>query len=271
MAAYHSRSISLPSRVHPVTSNVEEQLFGLKASLENSSSVFQRLSFVKELNECVESFLKLPSTQQTLSTEIYRESMLDGSLRMLDLCGITRDAFSQTKDSLQELESCLRRKRGCESGFRNEISKYMESRKKSSKVINNFSKNSQKKCTSSKDSETTAVVRTLEEVNEIIISVFGSLLSFVSVPKSKSNWSIVAKLMKSKRDLCEDDTNEIVKMEAQLFDLMSGKDAGVGQVQQVLNGLKAIESNIEEIAEELECVFRQLLKNRASLLNILNH
>ncbi|KAM7257031.1 hypothetical protein ACFE04_012772 [Oxalis oulophora] len=267
MAAFHTRSISLQSTPHPAIANVDEQLCRLKAS----SSVFQQLSGLKELNECVESFLQLQGTRQALSKESVKESVLDGSLRMLDLCGTTRDVFSQTKESLQGLQSSLRRNRGSESSLKNEISQYMESKKKLSKVVNNCLKNL--KISQKKNPETTGVIRTIEEIEEISISVFESLLCFISVPKSRLNWSMVSKLMKSKRaSITKDDTNEIVKMESKLIELRSNPKGIVNQeVQlQVLKGLKAIHSNIDEISQELECVFRQLVKNRASLLNILN-
>ncbi|KAM7255878.1 hypothetical protein ACFE04_011619 [Oxalis oulophora] len=193
MEAFHTRSISLPPRSHPAIASVNEQLCRLRAlSLEKSSlSVFQQLSCLKELNECVESFLELQGTQQALSKESVRESVLDGSLRMLDLCGTTRDIFSQTKESLQGLESTLRRSRGSESSLKNEVSQYMESKKKLSKVVNNCLKNV--KISQKKNPETATVIGTIEEIEEISISVFESLLCFISVPKLRSKWSMVSK------------------------------------------------------------------------------
>jgi hypothetical protein len=38
-----------------------------------------------------------------------------------------------------------------------------------------------------------------------------------------------------------------------------------------LKGLEALESNIQEAVEELEAVYRRLLKTRVTILNILSH
>ncbi|EEF29122.1 conserved hypothetical protein [Ricinus communis] len=65
MASFHIRSISLPSRSHPLTVSVLEQLDKLKAS--QSSSLGHKLAGLKELYECFNDFLQLSLTQQTLS------------------------------------------------------------------------------------------------------------------------------------------------------------------------------------------------------------
>jgi hypothetical protein len=42
-------------------------------------------------------------------------------------------------------------------------------------------------------------------------------------------------------------------------------------VQNVLKGLEALESSTQEAEEELEGVYRKLVKARVSILNTLNH
>ncbi|GAV63447.1 DUF241 domain-containing protein, partial [Cephalotus follicularis] len=271
----HARSISLPSRIHPLAASIEEQLCKLK-SQATSSLLSNQLGGLKELNVFIEGFLRLPLTQQALSHNLNRESVeevLNGSLMVLDLCGTTRDVFSQMKDCLQELESSIRRRRGGQSGLESEIGAYLISRKKLNKVINKcFSniKSMEKKC---KDSEPGAVITTLKEIEEVSLTVFQSLLSSISQPKARSNWSIVSKMLKNKRVSCneEADTNEVQKMEAELLVLKLSKDLNVVQVKEVLKGLKALVLSIQELEEEMECIFRHSLKTRASLLNILSN
>ncbi|XP_021629647.1 uncharacterized protein LOC110627606 [Manihot esculenta] len=118
MAACHIRSISLPSRSHPLIVNIEEQLYKLKAS--KSSSMSCKLNGLKNLFECIDDLLQMPMAQQSLTRErqnLCVESTLNGSMELLDLCDSTRDLFSQMKECVQELELSLRRRKGKDSGI----------------------------------------------------------------------------------------------------------------------------------------------------------
>ncbi|KAK6939247.1 Protein BPS1, chloroplastic, partial [Dillenia turbinata] len=121
----HTRSISLPSRSHPLTATLEDHLCRLRVSkASSSSSICCRLNDLKDLYGHIEDLLQLPQTQQSLSqkrNEKWVEEVIDGSLRMLDICSTTREIFSQMKESIQELKSSLRRKRRGESSLVNEI------------------------------------------------------------------------------------------------------------------------------------------------------
>ncbi|XP_026377541.1 uncharacterized protein LOC113271832 [Papaver somniferum] len=100
MASFHVRSISLPTNSHPRTLAVEEQLCQLKAT--SSSSICQNLSGLQKLYECVEDFL---STQDGKCLD----TVLDGSIMLLDVCSIIKDVLSQMRQSIQELQSSIRR------------------------------------------------------------------------------------------------------------------------------------------------------------------
>lgn len=117
----HARSISLPSSSHPLITNVEEHLRRLNSSGDASSSshtlACQKLDGLKNLYECVDDVLQLPLSQQVLYHERsgkWEEEVLDGSLLLLDVCGSVRDIYLQKEESIQEVESSLRRKRGGE-------------------------------------------------------------------------------------------------------------------------------------------------------------
>ncbi|XVF35857.1 hypothetical protein REPUB_Repub19eG0007400 [Reevesia pubescens] len=276
----HVRSISLPSNTHPLVASVEEQLTRLKTSQETSSSISHRLGGLKEFYDRVDDLIHLPLTLQALSHD-QLEEMLDGSLKLLDVCGTTRDVLSRIRESVQVLESSLRRRSCRESGLASEIRDFMVTRKEMNKIISDcfkILKGMDRKCKSTvsdKDSEMVAAVSLLREAEEISLAVFDSLLSFLSLPKSRSKpsgWSIVSKLLHSKRVSCEEvETSEAEKLDAELILMKSGKDIKLVQVQKILKGLQAFQSTIKETEEVLECVFRRLLKTRVSLLNVLNH
>ena len=125
-SSYHSRSNSLPSRQHPLTSQIDENLSRLKATeaASTSSSIGHKLNGLKDLHECVDLLLQLPLTQKALAQEQHRkwvEELLDGSLMRLDVCSIAKDALLQTKECTQELQSILRRRRGAEMGLVNVV------------------------------------------------------------------------------------------------------------------------------------------------------
>ncbi|XP_077219643.1 uncharacterized protein LOC143853797 [Tasmannia lanceolata] len=111
----HVLSISMPTRSHLFVSKVQEEIEKLKTwetLPKSSSTICIGLSGLKDLYNCVEDLLQLPLTQQVLFThqqEKWMEEMLDGSVRLLDMCGITRDILIQMKGQVVDLNSALRR------------------------------------------------------------------------------------------------------------------------------------------------------------------
>src|SRR3954464_156466 len=102
--SYHVRSNSLPSAPHPIISQFEDNLCRLRSSSEasstSSSSITHQLNSLQDLHDCVDQLLLLPSTQQASF-----DGLVDGSLRLLDVCNIIKEALSQTKESVQEIQS----------------------------------------------------------------------------------------------------------------------------------------------------------------------
>ncbi|KAF8022615.1 hypothetical protein BT93_F0204 [Corymbia citriodora subsp. variegata] len=271
----HSRSISLPSRSHPLTTSVEDQLERLRSSEATSSSVCQNLGGLKDLYESINDFLQLQLTQQAISHDNHSkciEPLLDGSIRLLDFCGTIREVFSQMKECVQGLESSLRRKRGGDSGLVSEVESYIKSKKRLQKVISKISENLKRMEKKEKDSNKETALSMIREAEDISLSVLESLLCLLSGPKAKSKiygWSLLSKLVSSKRISCEETVSEnhMEGLYADLSVLKSGED----MIPQVLKRLEASESTIRDIEEGLECLYRHLVKTRASLLNILNH
>ncbi|KAK9287273.1 hypothetical protein L1049_015686 [Liquidambar formosana] len=132
---HHARSISLPTRSHPLIPKFNEHLCRLKASeacSPSSTSIGHELSGVADLHDCVDGLLILPLTQLALAQESHRkwvDDLLDGSLRLFDVCSTARDALSQTKEHAQELQSIFRRRRGNEVGIAKEVGEYLSCRK----------------------------------------------------------------------------------------------------------------------------------------------
>ncbi|MCL7026233.1 hypothetical protein MKW94_019896 [Papaver nudicaule] len=245
MASFHVRSVSLPKSSHPLTFAVKEQLCQLRTTEQatSSTSICKNLSGLKDLYECVEDFL---STQDGKCLD----TVLDGYIMLLDVCSIIKDVLSQLKQSVQELQSSIRRRS-------NEVSEYMISRKKITKVI--------RKCLAdiknNKNNETE--VSLLTEVEATTLAVFESLLSFVSAPKE--NKSLISKLLLTKRvaHKCDEENSEVMKVDSAVKSLAKGIE--VNNLQKTLG---ALEMTLEDLEVALETVFRCLIRNRVSLLNI---
>ena len=114
-ASYHARSINLPSTPHPLILEFDEVLYKLSASeaTSSASTLSHKLSGLIDLHDCVDNFLLLPFTQQTLAQcrhEQWVDGLLDGSLRLLDICGMTKDTLLRTREGAHELQSSMRRK-----------------------------------------------------------------------------------------------------------------------------------------------------------------
>ncbi|GLT96875.1 hypothetical protein SLE2022_144680 [Rubroshorea leprosula] len=137
----HSRSNSLPSRLHPLFPQIDEHLTRLisssEASPSSSSSISKNLSNLRDVYEMDDALLQFPHAEQALAQQCQDDEVLSGSLRLLDACGMAKDALLQAKTSTQELQSTLR-KRGDEVEFVQDVKEYLAPRKKTKKSINKF-------------------------------------------------------------------------------------------------------------------------------------
>ncbi|KAB2602602.1 hypothetical protein D8674_003607 [Pyrus ussuriensis x Pyrus communis] len=291
---YHVRSISLPSKPHPLFQQCEDHFLLIAASdvssSFSSSSISHRLSGLLDLHNCVNDLFQLPLTQEAFvreRNEKWVDELLDGSLRLLDVCTAAKDALIHTKECVREIQSIMRRRRGGKSGFTNEVRKYSASRKVVKKAICKALgtlRTSQKKCTFSstnKDNVAVALIGALREVEAVTLTVFESLLSFISGAQSQSkmsSWSFVSKLMLTKKVACDEDDktgiNEFADVDAALNSLVcqeASKSDNMVDGENVQSELQQLELCSQDLEEGLESLFRRLIKNRVSLLNTLSN
>ncbi|KAK7263014.1 hypothetical protein RJT34_30598 [Clitoria ternatea] len=286
---YNVRSISLPTRSHPSTIRVEDELSKLKTwegtSISTTESIHTGLSLLEDLYICLDELLNMASTQQVISHHRGHKSVeevLDGSMRILDICGITRDTMFQIKENVQALHSALRRRKG-DSSVETSVAEYKFFTKK-------MKKNATKLITSLKhmdgkfgvsplldlDHHLAAVIRVLREAILMNLCVFQFVLSFLAVSSSNSKttkWLLVAKLMHKGVKPCEDNNsenvNELQCVDASLITLLN-EGISDEKMQAAHESLEALENVIESVENGLERVFRRLIKTRASLLNIIS-
>ncbi|KAK6939245.1 Protein BPS1, chloroplastic [Dillenia turbinata] len=282
----HARSISLPSRSHPITATAEESLCKLRASETTTSSpslISHSLTVLSGLCEHMNDMLQLPLTQQTLCHKQharYLEEVLDGSLQLLDVCGATKEVLSLAKESVQELASSLRRRKSGDCALDSKVEGFKASRKNATKFVQKCLANLKrvkKNCDLLiQDQGHPSLVKMLGEAEAASVSVFESILLVVSGTKSESK-SFISKLIRSKHVACEGEdlhTSEVEKIEHALDALKQqkwSKSDDFKRVQNLQKQLESFESKIQELDEGVESLFRHLMRIRVSLLNILNY
>ncbi|KAF8013176.1 hypothetical protein BT93_I1147 [Corymbia citriodora subsp. variegata] len=274
---FHARSVSLPSRPNPLFAQAEHHLRRIRSSEAATTSSFlsvsSMISGLADFYNSIDDLLLLPHTQQAFVQE-GRDEVLERSLSLLDICSTGKDVVAQTKETVQELQLTLRRRRGDELALRNEVGAYLASRKKAKKTIQNCLRNLKIKSTiSSADQSATTIVSMLREAEGVAFKTIESLLTLV---RGKSaSCSFFSKWMHSNQVVADEraSKSELEIVDAAIDALLSQKNGKASNIQMehVRKVMAELESLIQDIEEEMECLIRRLIKTRVSLLNILNH
>ncbi|XP_015066942.1 uncharacterized protein LOC107011806 [Solanum pennellii] len=259
----HVRSISFPGRSHPTIQRVEEELNKLK-SLEapatpKADSVYHGLLILERLYKSIDGLLNLPS-RQTLSQSLdakWVDDLLDKSVRLLDVCGTTRELVSQYKEKVRDLQSSLRRRKGDSTTddsverFTSFSKKIKRDAKMSILTLKQIDQETAVPVLLDAEQDTIAAIRALREANAVCISIFQMLLSFLCVPLLKpkqSKWSLLSRLVHKER-ITPGVQEENTSLETRL---------------------ETFEAYLDSFENALEAVFRCLIRSRSSLLNVLS-
>ncbi|CAJ2642717.1 hypothetical protein L195_g009056 [Trifolium pratense] len=281
----HGRSNSLPSRPHPLILKCNEHLDTLLRSSNGTSSslLCNKINGLRDLIECVENLIQLPLTQDALvheHQENWVNNLLDGSLRLLDVCSAAKDALIHTKECTRELQSIIRR-RGGGLELTAEAKKFLTARKivkkAISKALTNLKGNT-KNCniiSTNKDHQTMVLINLLQDVEVTTLSTFETILQFISgtTPLKSNTWLSISKLIQPKRVSCSlvAEESEFAQVDVALQSFVFSKTSKFEEVNDLRNNLEKMELCIQDFEEGLEFLFRRLIKIRVSILNILNH
>ncbi|XP_045787240.1 uncharacterized protein LOC123882426 [Trifolium pratense] len=270
------RSISLPTRIHPSSQRVEALLNHLKPQSSSQSlsrticfeaeTIQSDLVVLAELYNCMEELFHSQQTKQALlhyqNGKLVEDSLL-GSVTLLDACGSSRELLLNLKQHVQTLQSAIRRRRGNSTStiertiheydcFRKkakkEISKQLCEMKKMENKVKVFSIMGQ-------DQNLIFLAKILREANIITISIFRSLLLFISMPRlkpTKGSSSLISKLNPTRLFSSENEE----------------KNTDFASLLRVLETLNVGVCGLEG---GLDCIFRCLVQNRVSFLNMLAH
>lgn len=220
---------------------------------------------LKDMQNSANDLLHSPLVQQALvhrHEEKWVSDVSESSLRILEVCGISKDVLLLVKEHLQELQFTLRRASIGEPGIEGKITAFNCYRKKLKKETLKCLKwlkgmKTEKIMTSMKDQKLTLVVDVLREVRMTSISTVESLLSLISSPwldySRTGKRSFMSKLVH-------------VNLQNNSSDHDMYYDAMV--LQSANKRLAGVQMAIEDLEVELECMFRRLIHTRVLLLNI---
>lgn len=284
------RSISLPTRVHPSSQRVEALLNHLKTHHSKpvssticleADTIQSDLFVLAELYNCMEELFQSPQTQQALlhyQNGKLVEEALSGSVTLLDACSAARDISLALKEHVQTLQSAIRR-RGY-SSIESSISQYDSFRRKAKKEIaKNLGamKRMENKVSyfslTGQEQNITFLARVLREASTVTISIFRSLLLFLSMPGLRTKGSsLISKLKPLKLFSSESQqkNTNVVELNA-LCSLLARRKQGdaIAEVQGALRVLETLNVSIDGLEGGLDCIFRRLVQKRVSFLNML--
>lgn len=218
---------------------------------------------LRDLHNSANDLLHSPIIKRALvhqGQEQWVRQVSESSLRMLDVCGISRDILLLVKEHVQDLQFTLRRVSTDEADIGTKIAVYnrysKKLKKETLKCLQSLKGMRNKPIiTCDIDDNLGVVVDVLREVSATAISVVESLLSLISIPwleRRSSKGYLAAKLMRSSWRRVYDVSDEMA-------------------VQIANKRLEAVEIAIEDLEAEIECMFRRLIQTRVLLLNVLTN
>ncbi|KAG8378060.1 hypothetical protein BUALT_Bualt08G0098800 [Buddleja alternifolia] len=193
-------------RGHILNALADNLLRASEATSTSTTSLCANLASLKDLHVGINNMTKMPSIQQAFSHEQCQNwinELLKGSLRLVDLCEFSRDIVCLTKESVQDLESSIRRNGALT------------------------------------DNEFETMLKETEALDFLVLSSVLMLISGENGRSKQRSLSFLSKFTKTSR------------IHSEIDDLCS--------------------FDIQEVEEGLESLFRNLIKTRVSLLNVLSH
>ncbi|KAL5706222.1 hypothetical protein ACHQM5_024420 [Ranunculus cassubicifolius] len=266
--SFHIRSVSLPCRSHPLISQLTSEINDLKAwkshsvSDRNASWLCDGLIRLKCLHDSFNDFLQLQKTQESLRQRSdWVEKLLHEFLQFVDVFGIFRATLVTIKEEQSLSQVAIRRR------DESEIVSYVKNAKKLNKEIVKLASTTEsiRRCSQSPDpllgfDDDAELAGILQQVNQVTVTVTTTMLNaFSSCGKS---------LLKNKQSKVDERLEEFRQIDDEKFSSL--KKMGDQEVRNLLKKMQELENCAVEIENESGRMFRSLINNRVSLLNMHN-
>ncbi|KAL2936667.1 Synaptopodin-2 [Bienertia sinuspersici] len=150
----------------------------------------------------------------------------------------------------------------CELNISNDFSEYLQSRKSAKKTIKKSLKDIKQV---EKNNESNVIDSMLKDVQAITADVFKSLLTYIS-GSQKSSWSFSKLVGQKAEKLTAAPISKFEVVDATIELICQKKKSNVD-----MSEIVQLESEVQEIDEVVECLFRHLVKTRVTLLNFLSN
>ncbi|KAJ1411507.1 hypothetical protein SESBI_21206 [Sesbania bispinosa] len=274
--SHHIRSISLPTRSHPLISHIKNDINHLTNTfpqpLTSSSTLSQTLTTLKDIHATLQHILHLPHTQQSLrSHPLLVENLLEDFLRFADVYGIFQSSIFALKEELSSLQMSIRKRDDSRlilyRKAKHKMAKQMlnlVSRIRCGTTIANYART-----VSFADAELVGVIGDVIAVTvSVSVALFNAIaLSFAS---RKMTWQqIVLKLSTKETRVKKEGIEELLQQEGD-FGMRNLKKKGIEEVRSVLKTMTDFENCICGIETVSQKVYRGLINSRVALLNTLS-
>ncbi|XP_060170926.1 uncharacterized protein LOC132601890 [Lycium barbarum] len=226
---------------------------------------------LRDLHDSANNMLHSPVIKQEIAhqgQEKWAHEVSETSLRMLDVCGTTKDVLLLVKDHVHDLKSTFRRisvgeNATTENKFtpfqchRKKLKKEMLKRLHSLKGMKNNTKCIDSSSSIDDKNNLMVVVNVLREVRVATMSILESLMALMSMPSPNTTRKTSKGYFGSK----------LLRVNS----LSSWEKCDAMTLQCANKRLEAVELAIEDLEGELECIIRRLIRTRVSLLNLLTY
>ncbi|CAL9228152.1 unnamed protein product [Arabidopsis halleri] len=293
------RSVSLPSRIHPLSVKIRAALNRLSIWRRSSSSISVSASFgyetvlvglvdLTELYGCVHELLESPYVKHTLihhQKGKLLEDSLDGSVLLLDVYEATREVIVTMREHVTNLKSALRRKGSVEKEAKAYVNLRKKAKKEITKQINALKKIKTRDISTNIDHDSAiASTSVLRETIEITVSIFRHLLLFLSTippppsPTKKIKTTIGFLSIPFVSSSLSNKSLDLVKVMKILDEVFLGSILDpsktffeVETMQNEKMRRDVVEDGFRDLEAELDSVSKSLVKNRVLFLNILSN
>ncbi|KAK4752677.1 hypothetical protein SAY87_021475 [Trapa incisa] len=284
----HTRSISLPSRSHPLVSQLRDSISDLhrwssSSPLSNnhrsSDWLCTSLSRLRSIHESIDDVLQLPQTLQTLSQHRHLvEKLLEDLLRFVVAYDIFRTSVMTLKEEQAAAQVAVRKRdqRGVASYLRLMRRTSRDMRRLASTVRpieKNYGADTQRPTVGPDAELVGAILDGVEVTVKVSVALFGGISASLTPRTAASSSWMRFKVKRENKPLggaVYESFDEIREVNAEIERLLRGlrkmKDE---EVRTAMRRMQELDGCIGGIERESERVFRSLISTRVSLLNTL--